>query len=79
MTLSRCFHQDEFWRPFLHKRPKPERQSNRFAGKHICYGKLSKTRKEIEQLIKDAGGIVASGVSKNTDVLVVGGRWIQAG
>ena len=49
------------------------KSSSGFAGKHICVtGKLSKTRKEIEQLIKDAGGIVASGVSKNTDVLVVG-------
>ena len=43
------------------------------VGKHICItGKLSKTRKQIEQLIKNAGGFVASGVSKNTDILVVG-------
>ena len=44
-----------------------------FKGKRICVtGKLSNTRSEIEQLIKDMGGTVASGVSKTTDYLIAG-------
>lgn len=44
-----------------------------YKDKHICVtGKLSKTRKEVEQQIEDAGGVVASGVSKTTDLLIAG-------
>ena len=44
-----------------------------FKEKRICVtGKLSSTRSEVEQLIKDMGGIVASGVSKTTDYLIAG-------
>jgi DNA ligase (NAD+) len=41
------------------------------AGKSFCItGSLSMPRTEIERMIKEAGGTVASGVSKNTTFLV---------
>ena len=42
-----------------------------FSGKKICItGELSRKRSEIENLIRDIGGIVVGSVSKNTDFLL---------
>ncbi|MEE2960984.1 MAG: NAD-dependent DNA ligase LigA [Myxococcota bacterium] len=51
-----------------------EAASQRFAGQSFCVtGKLSgMTRDEIKELIRNHGGQVVSGVSKNTDFLVAG-------
>ena len=44
-----------------------------FSGKRVCVtGKLSQTRKEIEAALEAAGATIASGVSKTTDILIVG-------
>jgi DNA ligase (NAD+) len=47
--------------------------SNSLAGKSFLFtGKLSDTRENFEQIVKDNGGLIASSVSKNLDYLVVG-------
>lgn len=47
------------------------RRESAISGKKICItGALSMKRAEMETMIKDAGGIVVSSVSKNTDYLL---------
>ena len=46
---------------------------NIFKGKRVCItGKFDLTRTQLEGLITDVGGIVASGVSKTLDFLIAG-------
>ena len=44
-----------------------------FNGKRVCLtGKLRKPRHDYENLLKEAGATIASGISKTTDYLIAG-------
>jgi len=61
--------QDERYQPIV---PEIKETTNQLEGKSFCCtGKVSRPRKEIEQDIKNAGGVIKS-VSKNLDYLVAG-------
>lgn len=48
-----------------------EIKKTEFSGKKICItGELSRKRTEIEEMIRNAGGIAVNAVSKNTDYLL---------
>ncbi len=48
-----------------------KKKNSKISGKKICItGSLSEKRSVIEQMIRDAGGVVVSSVSKNTDILL---------